>query len=74
MADTSDDYFSDKDYLPPGSPYLQSVLVNWGKGKKRGLSDELCSDDELDLVGAPFANRSNCCQHKSYLPTKGLRY
>jgi len=54
MADTSDDYFSDKDYLPPGSPYLQSVLVNWEKGKKKGLSDELCSDDELDLVGAPL--------------------
>ena len=58
-----EDYFTDEDYLPPRSPGLQPVKINFSDiagigGKKRERSYELNADgdDELDLVGVLHSN------------------
>jgi len=59
-----EEYFADEDYLPPGSPGLQPIKVNWhddgvpeASGRKRQLSDIWNADDEeLELVSSPPLN------------------
>ncbi len=59
-APRGEEYFTDEDYLPPRSPGLQPVKVSIAgfNGKKRGLSDELSEDDDLNFVGAPYPDIS----------------
>ncbi len=59
-APRGEGYFTDEDYLPPRSPGLQPVKINVAdfNEKKRGLSDELSEDYDLNLVGLLYPDIS----------------
>jgi hypothetical protein len=64
----AEDYFTEEDYLPPSSPGLQPIEINWDSsnntgivGKKRELAtyENELDVDELDLVSVPVPEISH---------------